>query len=143
MRLVPTAAVFALLFPVPVPAADYAAGVKSKVVLKTTVTASGEKIRYPVTDRPQVTAAEVEIAPGAVTGNHEHPGPVYALVISGPPDDRGREGSDEERELIPPGTGGRCYQATTPGSPSFAGKSPGGRRNGILTFTSWFLITSS
>jgi quercetin dioxygenase-like cupin family protein len=83
MRLVHTAAVLALLFPVSAPAADYAAGVKSRIVLKTTVTASGEKIRYPVTDRPQVTAAEVEIAPGAVTGSHEHPGPVYAWVISG------------------------------------------------------------
>jgi hypothetical protein len=31
--------------------ADYASGVKSKIVLKTTVTANGEQIRYPVTTK--------------------------------------------------------------------------------------------
>ncbi len=74
---------FLLLLAGPAPAADYANGVKSKVVLKTTVTSNGEPIRYPSGGRPEVTAAEVEIAPGAETGFHSHPGPVYAWVVAG------------------------------------------------------------
>ncbi len=35
------------------------------------------------------------------------------------------------------------YQGTIFGSPSFSGKSLGGRRNGIFTVMSLFLITSS
>ena len=83
MRLVPAALALALALATDAPAADYASGVKSKVVVKTTVTASGEQIRYPATGRPEVTAADVEIAPGAETGFHLHPGPVYAWVTSG------------------------------------------------------------
>ncbi len=67
----------------PAPAADYASGVRSKIVLRTTVTSNGEPIRYPSGGRPEVTAAEVEIAPGAETGFHSHPGPVYAWVVAG------------------------------------------------------------
>ena len=88
MRLVPAgpaafALALALALPARAPAADYGSGVSVKVVLKTTVTASGEKFRYPVTDRAEVTASEVEIAPGADTGLHRHPGPVLAWVVSG------------------------------------------------------------
>ena len=86
MRLAPAPlAALALLLSLatPVPAADYAPGVRSKVVLKTTVTSNGEAIRYPVGGRPEVTAAEVEIAPGAETGFHLHPGPVYAWMVAG------------------------------------------------------------
>lgn len=79
----PVGALLALALVLPAPAADYATGVKSRIVLKTTVTANGERIRYPVTDRAEVTAAEVEIAPGAETGAHLHDGPVYAWVVSG------------------------------------------------------------
>lgn len=77
------ATLLALALALPGPAADYATGVKSRIVLRTTVTANGEPIRYPVTDRAEVTAAEVEIAPGAETGAHLHDGPVYAWVVSG------------------------------------------------------------
>ena len=87
MRIVPAALALALALTLapasPAPAADYASGVKTRIVLKTTVTANGEKIRYPVADSPEVTAAEVEIAPGAETGAHFHPGPVYAWVVAG------------------------------------------------------------
>ncbi len=64
-------------------AADYDAGVTARVLKKTTVTSNGQKIAYPATDRPEVTAMAVDLAPGAETGWHKHPVPVYAYVISG------------------------------------------------------------
>lgn len=63
--------------------ADYNSGVSSTVLKKTTTTGNGDKIVYPVTDRPEVTAMTVEMAPGAQTGWHKHPVPVYAYVVAG------------------------------------------------------------
>ncbi len=63
--------------------ADYEARVQAKVILKTTVTSDGRKIAYPVTENPEVTAIAVEIPPGAETGWHVHPVPVYAWLVSG------------------------------------------------------------
>jgi len=67
----------------PVSAADYNSGVTAKVLRKTTVTGNGQKIAYPVTDKAEVTAMVVDLAPGAETGWHKHPIPVYAYVVSG------------------------------------------------------------
>jgi quercetin dioxygenase-like cupin family protein len=64
-------------------AADYSSGVTAKVLTKTSVTGNGRKINYPRTDRAEVTAMTVDLAPGAETGWHMHPVPVYAYVISG------------------------------------------------------------
>lgn len=65
-------------------AADYqAAGVSVKVLTKTSVTSNGQKITYPSTDRAEVTAMTVDLAPGAETGWHQHPVPVYAYVVAG------------------------------------------------------------
>lgn len=64
-------------------AAEYGGGVQAKVVLKSTVTSNGARIAYPVTDRPEVTAMTVTIAPGAETGWHSHPVPVYAWMLDG------------------------------------------------------------
>jgi quercetin dioxygenase-like cupin family protein len=72
-----------LLAVVPVFAADYSSGVTSRVLAKTLVTGNGQRISYPVTDRAEVTAMTVELAPAAETGWHKHPVPVYAYVISG------------------------------------------------------------
>ena len=72
-----------LLFVPPVSAADYSPGVTAKVLKKTTVTGNGQQITYPQTDRAEVTAMSVELAPGAETGWHQHPIPVYAYVVSG------------------------------------------------------------
>ena len=72
-----------LLCAQPVLAADYSSGVTAKVLKKTTVTGNGQKITYPQTDRAEVTAMSVELAPGAETGWHQHPIPVYAYVVSG------------------------------------------------------------
>ena len=67
----------------PAIAADYSSGVTSKVLSKTTVTGNGQKISYPLTDRAEVTAMTVDLAPGSETGWHKHPVPVYAYVVSG------------------------------------------------------------
>lgn len=64
-------------------AADYNAGVSATVLKKTSVTSNGEKITYPQTDRAEVTAMTVDLAPGAETGWHQHPVPVYAYVVAG------------------------------------------------------------
>lgn len=62
---------------------QYASGVSAKVLSKTGVTGNGARIAYPATDQAEVTAMTVDIAPGAETGWHKHPIPVYAYVISG------------------------------------------------------------
>lgn len=73
-----------LFFLVPVTfAADYSSGVTATVLKKTTVTGNGQKIVYPRTEQAEVTAMSVELAPGAETGWHQHPVPVYAYVLSG------------------------------------------------------------
>jgi quercetin dioxygenase-like cupin family protein len=64
------------------PHAEYAAGVTVKPWLRTTVTAGGAPIAYP-TGAGEVTLAEVILAPGAETGWHHHPIPVYAFVLEG------------------------------------------------------------
>lgn len=67
----------------PLFAADYSSGVTAKVLKRTTVTGNGQQIIYPVTDRAEVTAMTVDLAPGSETGWHKHPVPVYAYVIAG------------------------------------------------------------
>ena len=67
----------------PALAADYNSGVASKVLAQTTLTGNGQKITYPLTDKAEVTAMTVDLAPGAETGWHKHPVPVYAYVVSG------------------------------------------------------------
>lgn len=64
-------------------AAGYSSGVSAKVLTKTSLTADGQKIVYLQTDKAEVTAMTVDIAPGAETGWHKHPVPVYAYVLSG------------------------------------------------------------
>lgn len=64
-------------------AADYSSGVSAKVLLQTSQTGNGQKITYPLTDKAEVTAMTVELAPGSETGWHKHPIPVFAYVVSG------------------------------------------------------------
>ena len=64
-------------------AGEYNAGVQSKIILQTETMSNGEPIDYLDTDRPQVTVMAVDIAPGAITGWHSHPMPVYAYVMAG------------------------------------------------------------
>ncbi len=72
-----------LLIGSPVFAAEYNSSVTVKVLKKTSVTGNGQKITYPVTENAEVTAMAVDLAPGAETGWHKHPVPVYAYVVSG------------------------------------------------------------
>ncbi len=58
-------------------------GVTVTSLKKTTTTTNGQKVSYPVTDSPEVTAVLVEIPAGGETGWHLHPIPVYAYVLSG------------------------------------------------------------
>lgn len=64
-------------------AAEYDAGVQGKVILQTETTSGGDPITYLKTDKPKITVMTVDIAPGAKTGWHSHPMPVYAYVIAG------------------------------------------------------------
>lgn len=72
-----------LLSMAPAFSADYNSGVTSRVLVKTSLTGNGQPISYPVTDKAEVTAMSVELAPGAETGWHKHLLPVYAYVLSG------------------------------------------------------------
>jgi quercetin dioxygenase-like cupin family protein len=63
--------------------ADYGSGVTAEILKKTSATSNGQKITYPLTDKAEVTAMTVDLAPGAETGWHKHPVPVYAYVVSG------------------------------------------------------------
>ncbi len=67
----------------PTRGAEGGGGVTSKVVLRTATTASGAPVTYPSGAPGRVTAATIEIAPGAETGWHRHPVPVYAWVVGG------------------------------------------------------------
>jgi quercetin dioxygenase-like cupin family protein len=64
---------------VPAGAADNQGGVSAKVLKKTTLTGNGQKIIYPATDKAEVTAMLVDVAPGAETGWHSHPHPGICL----------------------------------------------------------------
>lgn len=60
---------------------EYQPDVTVKPLLKTTTTSIGQPISYPKS--AEVTALEVEIAPGKETGWHSHPVPGYGYIISG------------------------------------------------------------
>jgi quercetin dioxygenase-like cupin family protein len=64
-------------------AGDYASGVEASLILKTTTTTSHYPAKYLNTERPEITVMKVEIKPGAETGWHSHPVPLYAYVLEG------------------------------------------------------------
>lgn len=70
-------------FTLPALGADYQRGVSATVLKSSSVTGNGQKIVYPVTDKAEVTAMTVSLPPGAETGWHSHPIPVYAYVVEG------------------------------------------------------------
>lgn len=67
----------------PVPSTGYAGGAAAKLLKQTMTTANGQKIVYPSTDKAEVTAMLVSIAPGGETGWHKHSIPVYAYMLTG------------------------------------------------------------
>ncbi len=52
------------------------------MVLQTSTTATGQAIEFPLF-RNQITAFQVEIAPGGQSGRHMHPAPMFLYVIQG------------------------------------------------------------
>ena len=56
---------------------------KVSPVVKATATASGQKLQYPQTDKPEIESVLIEIAPGGETGRHMHPVPTYGYVMEG------------------------------------------------------------
>jgi len=64
-------------------AEDYAADIKSKVLLRTETMSNGQPIDYLDFEKPNLTVLDLEIAPGSQTGWHSHPVNVYAYVMSG------------------------------------------------------------
>lgn len=77
------ASIYLSFCPLPTQGDDYNSGVSATVLKKSIVTGNGKKIVYPATDKAEVTAMMVELAPCAETGWHAHPIPVYAYVVSG------------------------------------------------------------
>ena len=75
--------IFLLMMPFGAGAGEYDSGVQGKIILETEKMSNGEPIDYQDTDHPRVTVMTVNIAPGAKTGWHSHPMPVYAYVMSG------------------------------------------------------------
>lgn len=64
-------------------AGDYDSGVKATLILKTTTTTGNYPAKYLNTERPEIITMKVEIKPGAETGWHSHPVPLYAYVLEG------------------------------------------------------------
>jgi quercetin dioxygenase-like cupin family protein len=64
-------------------AGDHASGVEATLILKTTTTTGSYPAKYLNTERPEITVMKVEIKPGAETGWHSHPVPLYAYVLEG------------------------------------------------------------
>jgi quercetin dioxygenase-like cupin family protein len=58
-------------------------GVVTTKLLETSLTNTGAPIVYPTTDRPAITVAIVEIAPGAATPEHRHPYPLVGYILEG------------------------------------------------------------
>jgi quercetin dioxygenase-like cupin family protein len=56
---------------------------KVSPVVKATATASGQKLQYPQTDKPEIESVLIEIAPGGESGRHMHPVPTYVYVLEG------------------------------------------------------------
>lgn len=85
LLLLATAALFAagLIAKEPVTDDGYTKQIAVTQLLRTTKTASGEPVAYPMTGSPEVTAVMVEIPPGAETGWHQHPYLCYAYILSG------------------------------------------------------------
>lgn len=80
------AAVFLAVLGAGVPASaeeGYKPAVSVTPILKTTKTTSGDPIRYPDIDDPEVQSLIVEIPPGGETGWHYHPVPAYAYILAG------------------------------------------------------------
>jgi quercetin dioxygenase-like cupin family protein len=57
--------------------------VSSEPLLQTTTTIIGQPLSYPTGAQAEVTASVVTLQPGAETGWHVHPGPLYGRMLEG------------------------------------------------------------
>jgi quercetin dioxygenase-like cupin family protein len=71
-----------LLCPLAAFALEESAQVRVTQLLKTTTSWDDAPIRYP-TGKAEITALQIEIAPGGQTGWHEHPVPSFGYVLEG------------------------------------------------------------
>jgi quercetin dioxygenase-like cupin family protein len=58
-------------------------GFKANPVVKSAITLSSQKIEYPKTDKPEISALQIEIEPGGESGRHMHPVPTFVYVLEG------------------------------------------------------------
>jgi quercetin dioxygenase-like cupin family protein len=68
--------------PQPALARDYAQATVEKLAV-TSTNYAGQALAYPDSGKPEVTALVVHLPPGASTGWHKHPVPVYAYMLDG------------------------------------------------------------
>ncbi len=54
-----------------------------KILLQTTRNSVDQPIEYPREGTPEVTALQIEMAPGDETGWHQHPVPLLGYLLSG------------------------------------------------------------
>src|SRR5215203_1756795 len=54
-----------------------------RTVLSTESTVTGEPIRYPSGAPAQITAVEITLQPGQLTGWHTHPVPLFGYILEG------------------------------------------------------------
>lgn len=59
-------------------------GIKMSPVLQSSTTMTGQPLQYSRTDRPEVTVAVLEIAPGGEVGRHMHVNSGFVYVLEGP-----------------------------------------------------------
>ena len=71
-----------LFFPTWALALDKSQSVQVETLLKTTQSWDGKAIVLPK-DQTEITALQIEIAPGGETGWHQHPVPSFAMVLEG------------------------------------------------------------
>ena len=81
--LIATAMLLGAVACAPPRAQAYGSGVTVREILKTRTAADGTRLVYLQAADPELTVAEVNLAPGAETGWHHHPVPVYAYVQEG------------------------------------------------------------
>jgi quercetin dioxygenase-like cupin family protein len=78
----------------PATAASAVPPISARVLMSTSTTWNGEPLRYPAAP-PQITALEIEIAPGAETGWHQHPMPSLAYMVEGELEVRLKDGRSQ------------------------------------------------